>query len=269
MSLVPVQIRSRYHNLVYDAETNYTLAPSQQWIACCKDSQFKLWSIKRENFAHHLDNVISHTWLCHKTDQGSEDLFACVTQNGDLFFYLIANERNPSGNFLDVIWRDDLTQIVKYSINELRATSILYCEKNQILAITEDNVVQKLLAVNDWITLENHFTLPVKYLSLDATENYLFGLSENVVDVYDLEDGTHVGRIDISLLDSTTKIFTLMHVSRDALQISVLDSYNSIFVVEVDKFFQPVVKIEEPKTEEDEYAESESGDEGTLKFKII
>ena len=89
--------------------------------------------------------------------------------------------------------------------------------------------------------------------------HYLFGLNENIIHVYDLESGTHIGSIDMLSLDSTTKIFKRMHISRDALKMSVLDSHNAIFVVEIDKFFQPLVK-EEPI--EDEYFESESEEEG-------
>lgn len=291
--LVPVQIRNKLNkDLRYDTSSILSLSPKQKWISCSDCSNtISFWRIadnEEQVEMLTLKSCLHYTWMVHIVNEETnynEDVFFGALENGDLVIYIFHEDvksnlnENVQFNRKDVIWSLGGYSVSRYLIpSEGHVSSITLASLNHVLTVIDETMVNQYTISNDALIFDKEKTLrlptlplteksvPDKYQSLDATENYLFALrSMNpTIDVYDLRTKILVGSIDISILDSTTKNFTKLQVSRDSLVASVVDSYNCIFVIELDKFFQPITTFEGPINEEDEYYESDSGDEGIV-----
>jgi hypothetical protein len=270
-SLVPVQIRQRI-GVGYDASAQYTYSPSEELISVFTSKGVQIWSIKQQKHILNVDDVSSISWIQQKR-HSLEDVICVLGNSGECTFFLFANSnRSPTGSFAQHQLVDDATLILKYIVPDVNAKTIFLSSTNRIVAIGEEKNIYVLVINNDTVSIEFNFTLGVvvtekkvvEYSCYDATEKFIFSAHKTapLVDVFDISTGSIVGSLELASLNTAS--FNKIKASHDAIYVSLSDTHNNIFVVEIDKFFQPVV-IEVPKNEEDLYMESDS-EEGTFAF---
>jgi hypothetical protein len=269
-SLVPVQIRQRI-GVGYDASAQYTYSPSEELISVFTSTGVQIWSIKQQKHILNVDDVSAISWIQQKR-HSLEDTICVLSNSGECTYFLFANSnRSPTGSFAQHQLVDGATLVLKYIVPDVNAKTLFLSSTNRIVAIGAEKNVYVLAINNDTVSIEFNFTLGavtdkkvVEYSCYDATEKFIFSAHKNapLVDVFDISTGSIVGSLDLASLNTSS--FNKIKASHDAIYVSLSDIHNNIFVVEMDKFFQPVV-IEAPKNEEDLYVESDS-EEGAFSF---